>query len=590
MSVRWSPFTKGVATVGLLLFGAWLLNRFHALLAPLVTTALVAYVLNLPVGLLVRRTGLSRPLATVVVYLVLILLLVLLPALFGPRLVAQVAALEIDLQAIQQTMERLAAQPITILRLQIEPQKLLDQVMGGLGSLLSPVAASAFVVVANAAEAVGWLIFVLVVSFLLVKDLHYFGRLIGERIPASLEPDFYRLSLELGQIWNAFLRGRLAVSVVLALLLSIALAVVGMRSALVLGVIAGVLTLIPSIGSILAALPAVLLALVRGSSYLPLSNFWFAVLVTGLYVAVFQFESLYLQPVIIGRRVRLHPAVVIVGTVGGALVAGILGMLLAAPVIASARVLLGYTLRKLMDQEPFEPPQVSPQTVGVQWRGLIRGRPIEAVLFDLDGTLVETDDRWVERIAHRLQPIERFLPDQDAKRLARRLVMWLDGWSGGFLALLDRLKLDGVAQRLARRLQIVENHTEGWQPQLVAGVESLLRQLNGRYRLGVVSTRSEAEVRALLAQHGLDQEVQVIVGSDTTERIKPHPQPVLWAAQRLGVAPEHTVLVGDTRVDVRAAKAAGALAIGVLCGFGEQHDLADADLILESTADLAQWL
>jgi phosphoglycolate phosphatase-like HAD superfamily hydrolase len=58
----------------------------------------------------------------------------------------------------------------------------------------------------------------------------------------------------------------------------------------------------------------------------------------------------------------------------------------------------------------------------------------------------------------------------------------------------------------------------------------------------------------------------------------------------LGVAPEQVALVGDTAADIQAAKAAGAVAVGVLCGFGERDDLEQADLILESTAELAEWL
>jgi len=66
--------------------------------------------------------------------------------------------------------------------------------------------------------------------------------------------------------------------------------------------------------------------------------------------------------------------------------------------------------------------------------------------------------------------------------------------------------------------------------------------------------------------------------------------PVRLAAKQLGLPPEQCVLVGDTSVDVRAAKAAGALAVGVLCGFGDKNDFKGADLVIESTEQLAAWL
>ena len=82
----------------------------------------------------------------------------------------------------------------------------------------------------------------------------------------------------------------------------------------------------------------------------------------------------------------------------------------------------------------------------------------------------------------------------------------------------------------------------------------------------------------------------MVVTHEDTWRLKPHPGPIRYAAEQLGVAVERCLMVGDTSVDVRAAKAAGAYAVGVLCGFGEGGDLAGADLILESAVELKRWL
>lgn len=223
-------------------------------------------------------------------------------------------------------------------------------------------------------------------------------------------------------------------------------------------------------------------------------------------------------------------------------------------------------------------------------RGLIAGRAVSAVLFDLDGTLVETDDRAVQHLAQRLSRVQRLLPRQDPLRTARRLVMRSHDGLQGWLTLLDRLGLDAVTQRAAQRLGLLDDNADGHRLVPVAGTTSLLQALSSRYPVGIVSTRRAAEVYAYLQQQGLDGQVSVVVGSDTTRRIKPHPEPVLWAARALGVTPDTCVMVGDTVADVAAAKAAGAMAVGVLCGFGEPDDLTKADLVLPSTADLAQWL
>lgn len=220
----------------------------------------------------------------------------------------------------------------------------------------------------------------------------------------------------------------------------------------------------------------------------------------------------------------------------------------------------------------------------------LRGRPVRAVFFDLDGTLVETDDETVTRLARRLAFFRPLLPRRNAQRAARQLAGWINDHFNGGLAVLDWLHLDRPAQRLLRRWGLIHENSPDHPLTPVAGTVPLVQALYGRYLLGIVSTRSEAEVQVYLAQHGLAGCFAIVAGYDSTVRIKPHAQPIRWAASRLGVSLSNVVMVGDTAADVRAAQSAGALAVGVLCGFGDRADLRRADLVLASTADLAEWL
>lgn len=223
-------------------------------------------------------------------------------------------------------------------------------------------------------------------------------------------------------------------------------------------------------------------------------------------------------------------------------------------------------------------------------RGVIRGQPVAAVLFDLDGTLVETDDHAVERLARWLGPVRSFLPAGDTTRAARRLIMHNHDFLNRWLVLLDQLGLDRSIISLATRLGLLDDRSNGASLTPVAGTVELVTRLSERYKLAIVSTRAEADLRAYLAQQGLNACFQAIVGSDSTRRIKPHPEPVLRALSLLNVSADRAVMVGDTTVDVAAAHAAGVLAIAVLCGFGEPRDFTGADVVLESTADLANLL
>ncbi len=241
-------------------------------------------------------------------------------------------------------------------------------------------------------------------------------------------------------------------------------------------------------------------------------------------------------------------------------------------------------------QQPFADMPESQQPAVASTHCIFRGRPIAAVLFDLDGTLVETDDQAVERLARRLRPVRRFLPAGDTTRAARRLIMHNHDFLNRWLVLLDQIGVDGPIIRLAKRWGLLDDRSNATSLVPVAGTVELVTRLSGQVKLAIVSTRTEADLRAYLDHQGLNGCVQVVVGSDSTKRIKPHPEPVLRALKLLNVAADQSVMVGDTKVDIAAARAAGVLAIGVLCGFGEPKDFDGAELVLDSTADLADWL
>ena len=106
------------------------------------------------------------------------------------------------------------------------------------------------------------------------------------------------------------------------------------------------------------------------------------------------------------------------------------------------------------------------------------------------------------------------------------------------------------------------------------------------------SARDEHSSLAFIHQFQLEPYFRVIVTSQTCEHTKPFPDPLLYAAREMRVAPEHCLMVGDTTVDMRAARLAGMQALGVLCGFGTQRELlrAGAHEILDSTAQVLDLL
>lgn len=216
---------------------------------------------------------------------------------------------------------------------------------------------------------------------------------------------------------------------------------------------------------------------------------------------------------------------------------------------------------------------------------------IAAILFDVDGTLSDTDNRWVQRVNKPLRLFSAFFPYQQTLPAARWLVLAAESPGNWVFEVLDRLHLDDEAQRLASALAR-RDHRRSAEHLLIPGVETMLAELKTRYPLAVVSARGEGPTLDFLEHFGLGPHFEAIATALTCRHTKPFPDPLLWAADRLGVAPERCLMVGDTTVDMRAGKAAGAQTVGVLCGFGREGELrrAGADLILPATAQLSDVL
>ena len=208
---------------------------------------------------------------------------------------------------------------------------------------------------------------------------------------------------------------------------------------------------------------------------------------------------------------------------------------------------------------------------------------IKALCFDVDGTLSDTDDYYANKIAAFLP---RFL-FRDPVHTARRLVMWIESPGNALLGFADRV---GIDDEMVALIDWLNRHRKSPLKKylIVPGVEEMFKLMQGRYPMAVVSARDEKSTMRFLTQFDLCKYFEVIVTGLSAPHTKPYPDPILLAAQTMGVGSHECVMIGDTTVDMHAGKAAGAQTIGVLCGFGEEPELRQlgADLILKSTGDL----
>jgi HAD superfamily hydrolase (TIGR01549 family) len=211
---------------------------------------------------------------------------------------------------------------------------------------------------------------------------------------------------------------------------------------------------------------------------------------------------------------------------------------------------------------------------------------IHGLCFDIDGTLSDSDDRMVARVACRLQPFRRLLFGRVPEDVARRFVMGIETPGNFFMGLPDRFGLDAPLNALSEKINRVQVRSMPDAFWLVPGVREALECLHTVFRMTVVSARDERTCLAFLNQFGLLDFFDAVVSAQTCAHTKPYPDPIRWAAAQMGLSAAECLMVGDTVVDVRAGKAAGAQTAAVLCGFGERPELtrAGAELILPSTA------
>jgi len=357
---QWGKSTKRIVVVVLLVLLAVVIYRFRAVIQPLVIAFLVAFILDPIVDFLTERLPLSRGLATAFVFLVLIAALLgvlAAPVTVVPSIFRAVRSLQIDFIGVLTDIGAFFEDPVEIGGYTLDLGNVYEELSAMLRSFVGSVAQGTIDVVAQVASGAIWLIFILFASFYLVRDADRLVEQLDDLAPPGYREDFVRLREKITGVWNAFLRGQLVMGSLMVGITTVVCMAVGVPYAVVLGLIAGVTEFVPNLGPILALIPAVLLALFQGSTFLPLSNFWFAVLVTGLYILIQQVEGNVLLPRVMGSTLNLHPLVVLIGIIVGGSLAGILGMLLAAPVLATLRVVGRYVFYRLYDRDPFAEPE-----------------------------------------------------------------------------------------------------------------------------------------------------------------------------------------------------------------------------------------
>lgn len=364
-SPHWSKTTKVIVVIFVLLAIVWLMGRFKSLIGMLVIAAILSYLLEPIIGFIGRRTTIRRGLIIVFVYITLALVVIGGFFALGLATFDQVSNLitllpdliESGTETISTFITR--SEPAQIGPFVINPnvvpwEQITDQLLGMLDPVFSQSTTVVTRLATSTARTVFNVVFIFIISLYLEHDLPNFGGYIKNFAQRpGYRADAERLLPELSHVWRAYLRGQIILGLVIFLVVWIGLTLLGVQNSLALGLLGGLLEFVPTLGPVISAGVAILVAFFQPSNYLGLGAWQFALAVLILMIAIQQLENNFLVPRIVGGALDLHPVLVIVGVFMGAALAGVLGAILAAPIVASLKVLGHYAWRKLFDLPPF---------------------------------------------------------------------------------------------------------------------------------------------------------------------------------------------------------------------------------------------
>lgn len=328
----------------------WLLYLLAPVLTPFVASILLAYIGD-PLADRLERWKLPRTVAVIAVFLLTFLVLALLVLLVGPLIRSQVAALMAALPDIIVRVEQVWL-PSIMEFLEIESGE--DVGVGAFvaryGDMAGTWGTTILMSVSKSggavAAAVLSLFLIPIITFYLLRDWDKITVRIGALIPSRQRPTVVQLAKDTDEVLGAFLRGQLLVMFALAVIYSLGLSLVGLKFAVAIGVVSGLVSFVPYLGFIFGiALAALTVALEPN----PL---WMMVGVVATFSIAQFIEGSFLTPNLVGDRIGLHPVIIIFAVAAGGQLFGFFGILLALPAAAILSVLVRFAYDRYLKDHP----------------------------------------------------------------------------------------------------------------------------------------------------------------------------------------------------------------------------------------------
>ncbi len=380
LSPDWNPATKLVVGLTLVALAAAMLVNFRSIVPPIILSFILVYLLYPLAALLSRKAHLKWGVAVNLIYFVLILVILGLLAITGLEIVVQMQSLltlvETSLSKLPGMVDALAARiPANVGPFSLDISTInLDQVSGQLidtaqamlgrtGELIGTLAGGAL-------NTLGWTVFVLLVSYFVLVES---GGLREDILPLDLPgytKDLQRISKELTRIWNAFLRGQIILISVATAIYVVVLSGLGVSYALGLAILAGMARFLPYVGPFISWTILALVTFFQPDTPFGLIPLAYTLIILATAWLIDGILDNIVSPRIMAEALKVHPAAVLVAAIIALEMLGILGVIIAAPILATLQLVGRYIIRKLFDLDPWEGMEENPMppSLRVQFR------------------------------------------------------------------------------------------------------------------------------------------------------------------------------------------------------------------------------
>lgn len=344
-SIVFTPMMKLLAAGVTLALAYILYTAIHDVAIVFFGAAIFAYIFTPLIDWSAPFLRGSRIWATSLFFLILVGVLVLVGMQLGPLITSQYTALRADLPRAIESIKKLSF-TVGETTLNIGPQ-----ITSTIEARLSSIPASLPRIFVGAIEGFLHTLAFVITSFFLLINGKRVAQVVFELVPAEHQAEVAHVGRHINGILRGYIRGTLLLIPIMAVLTTIALWLLGVRYALLIGIVSGVVEILPIIGPWSAAGFAIVMAVFQHP--LPFADSVLVVggVIGGIYLALRMFEDYVIIPAVVGPAVHLHPILVIAAILGGAAIGGALGLFLAIPVMSVMQYMLRWVYHKLISSD-----------------------------------------------------------------------------------------------------------------------------------------------------------------------------------------------------------------------------------------------